>query len=304
MHDIFISYAKADYEIANIIADALSQEGFETWWDVSIPTGSTFDQAIEYAVVNAKCVIVLWSENSSKSEWVHVEAAEGKARNILVPILVSETEIPFAFRRRQTADLRPWLKDRNHPSFERVLDDIRRLCDAPKEPVKNNNQKTEQSLPSPGPEQPSVQKQVAHPEPEKKFSKYMKIAGLLLLIALTAFAVKNFVLQSEIQIGDAYENGIVFEIAADGSSLKVCGNDDIGSYNWYEAKDMAAEYKAGGYSDWRLPTKEELNTMLINLSNEGLGDFKDDWYWSSTATDGKGWEQKFPEGFQQNNGVG
>ncbi len=64
MHDIFISYAKEDKTQAQHIAQALEGEGFSVWYDIEIPTGTTFDDVIEKAIDNAKCVVVLWSENS------------------------------------------------------------------------------------------------------------------------------------------------------------------------------------------------------------------------------------------------
>ncbi len=310
MHDIFISYAKVDHQIARTIAEALNKEGFEVWWDVDIPTGSTFDAAIEQAVADAKCVIVLWSEHSTKSEWVHVEAAEGKARDILIPILVSDTDIPFAFRRRQTADLRPWLKDNNDPSFARILVDIRKMC-APEEQKSNAKDVANTSKPSKRiPEQPSVQVQAnkniqAKDATGKSNSqKYKRIGGIVILLAVLAFAINHFLGSNTLKIGDNYDGGIVFQVDANGNEVKICAEADLGFTNWNEAKALANEYDGGGHTDWYLPSKEELNQLYINLYPTGIGNFKDDWYWSSTDTDGNGWEQVFPEGHQQNDGGG
>ena len=304
MHDIFISYAKVDHEIARTIAEALGHEGFEVWWDVDIPTGSTFDAAIEQAVADAKCVIVLWSENSTKSEWVHVEAAEGKARNILVPILVSDADIPFAFRRRQTADLRPWLQDRSHPSFQRVLVDIKKLCDPQQDVERSSKKRRSSSQLNVNSDSDSTMEKDHTRTSQRKSFNITKIGSLLVLLAALFFAINHFVLDRSLKVGDNFEGGIVFEVAPDGSTVKICSEMDLGSYNWFEAKDLASTYDGGGFTDWRLPTKEELNTMYSNLAVEGLGNFKEDWYWSSTSTDGQAWEQLFPEGYQQNDGGG
>jgi hypothetical protein len=261
MHDIFISYAKVDHEIARTVAEELNKEGFEVWWDVDIPTGSTFDSAIEQAVADAKCVIVLWSENSTKSEWVHIEAAEGKARNILVPILVSDADIPFAFRRRQTADLRGWLKDKNDPSFNRILIDIKKLCDPTQEYVKSKVNPSPQKTAKRIPAQPSIQEQMVAPDEKRKAPNYKKIGGLLLLLAALAFTINYFISGNGIKIGDNYGGGIVFQVDPNGKEIKICAETDLGFTNWYEAKTLSDEFEGGGHTDWYLPSKEELNQL-------------------------------------------
>ena len=106
------------------MASALEKLGFSVWWDINIPTGKTFDSVIEQAVNDSKCVVVLWSKSSINSEWVHIEAAEGKRRNILVPVLIDKVDIPFAFKRRQTANLINWNKRISSPNFKKLVEDI------------------------------------------------------------------------------------------------------------------------------------------------------------------------------------
>jgi curli biogenesis system outer membrane secretion channel CsgG len=56
---------------------------------------------------------------------------------------------------------------------------------------------------------------------------------------------------------------------------------------------------SGGYDDWFLPSKSELNLMFVYLREAGIGGFKGDWYWSSSVNDnGYVWVQQFNDGSQ------
>jgi hypothetical protein len=108
MTDIFISYASDDRPRVKTLVDALQQKGWSVWWDRTILAGKTFDRVIEAALKDSRCVIVLWSGASVESDWVWTEADEGRRRGILVPAMLDDVEIPFAFRRIHTANLIGW----------------------------------------------------------------------------------------------------------------------------------------------------------------------------------------------------
>jgi hypothetical protein len=57
---------------------------------------------------------------------------------------------------------------------------------------------------------------------------------------------------------------------------------------------------SGGYDDWFLPSKGELNLMFVYLQEAGIGGFKAEWYWSSSGGgDPSGaWAQRFSDGVQ------
>ncbi|MDR0663800.1 MAG: hypothetical protein LBF80_06985 [Spirochaetaceae bacterium] len=68
----------------------------------------------------------------------------------------------------------------------------------------------------------------------------------------------------------------------------------------------AAQYcddlEYGGYTDWVLPSNDELNLMYQNLKEKGLGSFTNDTYWSSSVHDnsfgGYSFAQRFNDGFR------
>jgi len=70
------------------------------------------------------------------------------------------------------------------------------------------------------------------------------------------------------------------------------------------AADICANLSLGGYIDWFLPSKDELNLMYANLKLlklYALGGFTDGYYWSSYESNIIGaWAQYFYSGFQDN----
>jgi len=73
----------------------------------------------------------------------------------------------------------------------------------------------------------------------------------------------------------------------------------IGSY----AAQLCNDLTEGGYSDWFLPSKDELNLMYQNLKLFGVGGFADLGYWSSTeASETNAWIRFFDIGNEGNFG--
>ena len=75
---------------------------------------------------------------------------------------------------------------------------------------------------------------------------------------------------------------------------------DLGSMYWNSAKTACDELILNGYSDWYLPSKEELNALYVNLKQLGVGGFASSFYRSSTEYhDDVAWVQTFYDGEQQ-----
>lgn len=54
------------------------------------------------------------------------------------------------------------------------------------------------------------------------------------------------------------------------------------SANWNSANDMCKLLNINWHKGWRLPNRDELSFMYLNLKKKGLGGFSNDSYWSST----------------------
>jgi len=70
--------------------------------------------------------------------------------------------------------------------------------------------------------------------------------------------------------------------------------------NWRStAVQICSTLNSGGYRDWFLPSKDELDLMYKNLKQKGVGGFSNDWYWSSSQNDYEyAWSQNFNNGGQ------
>jgi len=65
------------------------------------------------------------------------------------------------------------------------------------------------------------------------------------------------------------------------------------------AAKACAEYRGGGFSDWFLPSRDELNLMYRNLKMSNIGGFQNNWYWSSSRGNSDyAWCQGFVGGYQ------
>ena len=90
--------------------------------------------------------------------------------------------------------------------------------------------------------------------------------------------------------------GIIFYV--EGNLVYEC-SPYLGDANWTDAKKMCEDYRGGGFSDWRMPTLEELSLICENLRKPGKisGNTR---YWSATDLHHYGsidyWWQNFEDG--------
>ena len=150
MSDIFISYKREEQATARKLADALESQGWSVWWDPKLRAGEHFDDMIEKALHEAKCVLVLWSEQSVQSRYVRDEATYALEKNKLVPVAIENVTLPFRFRGVQTSSLLHWDGSRDSSQFRKLVEDIYAILGpTPVSPAKDEerrkaDEKTEQ----------------------------------------------------------------------------------------------------------------------------------------------------------------
>ncbi len=99
----------------------------------------------------------------------------------------------------------------------------------------------------------------------------------------------------KIKIGDVYGGGIVFSVDTTGKHGLIAAKSDLldhnagtddrfgGLYSWNDAKAACSHLDLGGYSDWRLPDRAELQKLW--LKRVVVGGFVNYDYWSASEKD-------------------
>ncbi len=85
MADIFISYSKGQRSVTEDLARELQAKGYSVWWDTALVSGENYRTVILAELAKARAVIVIWTTDSVKSDWVISEATRARARGILLP---------------------------------------------------------------------------------------------------------------------------------------------------------------------------------------------------------------------------
>lgn len=125
MADVFLSYAREDRARAQQVAQGLAAAGVDVFWDTEIPPGQTWADYIESKLTQCKALIVLWSEHSTKSQWVREEARMGRDKGVLIPAMIDASQAPFGFGEVQAANLSGWNGEPDNADWRRFVEAVR-----------------------------------------------------------------------------------------------------------------------------------------------------------------------------------
>ena len=124
--------------------------------------------------------------------------------------------------------------------------------------------------------------------------------SLLATLAVAVVAAGAFA--REYKIGDTGPGGGTVFLIEDGKTYEV--SETLGEGTWARARSACSGYRGGGYDNWRMPTKRELDLIYKNLDVDEIDDIESDSpldiYWSSngSANSGNGvWVKSFYNGY-------
>ena len=99
---------------------------------------------------------------------------------------------------------------------------------------------------------------------------------------------------TKLKIGQKHQGGIIFYLDNSGKHGKVSTERDLGRFNWYSAMEKCQNLNLNGYSDWYLPSKNDLK--LLYTQRQIIPELST-YYWSSSEDDvDNAWLQSFNYG--------
>ena len=138
MSQIFISYARSTEAEAQLITESLRELGYSVWRDDQLPAHRPYAEVIEERLRAAQAVVVLWSAEGVKSQWVRAEADVARQAGSLVQLRLDATPLPLPFAQVHCADLAGWRGDPAAPGWRKVVAGVARLLDrAPRTPAQS-----------------------------------------------------------------------------------------------------------------------------------------------------------------------
>ena len=140
MADVFLSYARPSANAAKLVAEGLRACGYSVWFDESLPAHRAYSEVIEEQLESAAAVLVLWSDEAARSQWVRSEANRARETGRLIQVRLDNSRLPMPFDQVQCADLGRWRGDPDDRPWRNVVASVAALCD--REPTKGLRRRT------------------------------------------------------------------------------------------------------------------------------------------------------------------
>jgi TolB-like protein len=125
--EIFISYSRPTEDRAAGIAEALRALGYSVWRDDQLLPHHSYHEVTEERLQQAKAVVVVWSKEAVKSQWVRSEANQARSMNKVVQVSIDGSMPPMPFDQIQCAQLEGWSGDPQASDWRRVVQSVSEL---------------------------------------------------------------------------------------------------------------------------------------------------------------------------------
>jgi len=125
MAKLFISYARSTATRARQIADLLREQGHDVWIDDQLLAHRAFSETIEEQLKTCDAVVVIWSAEAARSDWVRSEANRGREAGKLVQVRLEKAVLPMPFDQIHCIDLSPWPRHRDAPAWRSLAESLK-----------------------------------------------------------------------------------------------------------------------------------------------------------------------------------
>jgi adenylate cyclase len=174
--EIFVSYSRSTEPQAVRIDEALRALGYSVWRDDRLLPHRPYLEDTQARLEEAKAVLVLWSKEAAKSQWVRSEANQARARNKIVQASLDGALPPMPFDQIQCARLQGWDGDPANREWQSILSALGELV-----PRKGRRRKTDP--------RPSETVAAARGAPATRRMRWLLPVAALAVLVVTAAGV-------------------------------------------------------------------------------------------------------------------
>ena len=127
MSEVFVSYARPAERQARLVTEALRSMGFGVWRDDELPAHRAYSDVIEERLRAAKAVVVVWSADAVRSQWVRAEADLAREAGTLVQLSIDGALPPLPFNQIHCIELSAWSGDPADPAWRKIAASVGEL---------------------------------------------------------------------------------------------------------------------------------------------------------------------------------